>query len=179
MANMWFTSDTHYNHENILKFVDDKGDFIRPGFKNVDHMNEVLIDNFNKYVKPQDHVYFCGDVFFGSKDKIPYIMKRLNGKKRLVLGNHDDIQKQKLHEHFEKIMLWRHFKTENFLVTHIPLMADQFRHAAVNVHGHLHANFVMNGNKKDDRYINVCVENTEYRPFHMDDIMKIMRQRGF
>jgi calcineurin-like phosphoesterase family protein len=79
----WFTSDTHFCHDNIIKYCN------RP-FSDVDQMNEALIDNWNGCVQPGDNIYHLGD--FGTyKDlsSIEKIIKRLNGNKFLVAGNHD------------------------------------------------------------------------------------------
>lgn len=85
----WFTSDTHFGHQNIIKYCN------RP-FKDVDHMNEVLIKNWNSIVDPDDTIYHLGDFAMGPKDRWPSYIKRLNGMKLLVRGNHDqDEQKMK------------------------------------------------------------------------------------
>lgn len=81
-SNVFFTSDTHFNHANILKFCE------RP-FKTIDEMNEVLIDNWNKVVKEDDIVFHLGDFCFGGPQLWNKFLERLNGKKYLILGNHD------------------------------------------------------------------------------------------
>lgn len=187
-VDIWFTSDQHYGHANILNFKNNDGSLVRPGFTSVHEMDEFMIANHNRVVKPQDHVYFCGDTHYTKASEIAALMKRLNGKKRLILGNHDDIAKQHLLNYFEKIVLWRHFSQEGFIVTHIPLPYEQFRHKSkFNVHGHLHTHKVMmemiglegevEGMEEDLRYINICVENTDYTPIHMDQIKSIIKDR--
>jgi len=79
---IWFTSDPHYFHRRILELSN------RP-FANLEQMHEVLIENYNKVVGPGDTVIWVGDCFFGPKVKSKEIMDRLNGKKILVKGNHD------------------------------------------------------------------------------------------
>lgn len=80
----WFTSDTHYGHESVIKFCD------RP-FSSVEEMDNAMIDNWNKRVKPEDLCIFVGDVFMHCKaDRMREILSRLNGdRKILVFGNHD------------------------------------------------------------------------------------------
>lgn len=81
----WFTSDTHFFHENIIKFCGRE-------YEDVDKMNEGIIKIWNEYVKPEDIVYHAGDYSFkiySKKDLIRKITKRLNGFKILGLGNHD------------------------------------------------------------------------------------------
>ena len=54
---IWMTSDLHFNHENILKYEP----VSRP-FATVEEMNEVLIQNWNSKIKPEDIVYVLGDL---------------------------------------------------------------------------------------------------------------------
>ena len=65
-GNIWFTSDQHFSHGNILKFVDKNGNKIRP-FTQVDEMDEHLIEQWNNNVKKGDKVYHLGDITFNKK----------------------------------------------------------------------------------------------------------------
>jgi calcineurin-like phosphoesterase family protein len=84
---LFVISDTHFGHANILTFRGQDGALIRPGFSSVEEMDEFMVERWNSVVRPSDHVYHLGDVTM----KAPGlgIVKRLNGKKRLVRGNHD------------------------------------------------------------------------------------------
>ena len=78
------TPTSHFGHKNIIKYSS------RP-FKNVKEMDEALIANWNARVKPNDTIYHLGDFAFGDGSKDPgKYFKRLNGKKHLVIGNHDN-----------------------------------------------------------------------------------------
>lgn len=161
MSDIWIISDTHFGHENIIKFFD------RP-FHDRWHMDEALIQNWNALVKPQDKVYHLGDVYFGSNEDGERIMKRLNGHKRLVLGNHDDPKQHALWKYFDKIMLWRPFQEFRILLTHLPVHLDTFdmqgaRSDYLNVHGHIHTNPA-----PTERHVNVCVEQTNYHPINIE-----------
>lgn len=80
-----FSSDTHYGHGNIIKFCN------RP-FDSVRSMDEGLIYSHNKIVEPDDIWWFTGDFsFYRERKQIADILCRLNGKKRFILGNHDEI----------------------------------------------------------------------------------------
>lgn len=164
MRDIWFISDTHFYHGNILKFTGDDGKRIRPDFQSVEEMNEKMAQNWNELVKPGDHVWHLGDFAMGFKTGCEQLIKRLNGRKRLCVGNHDEVKE--VAPFFEKVVLWRIFKEFNFTCTHIPLMSSQLRKTAFNVHGHIHQNLMA-----DPHYINVCVEHTNYTPVHLDEIL--------
>lgn len=77
---VWFTADSHFSHRNIIKYCN------RP-FSSVAEMDETMIANWNDRVSQHDTVYHLGDFMFG-KNQLR-ILQRLNGRKHLILGNHD------------------------------------------------------------------------------------------
>jgi calcineurin-like phosphoesterase family protein len=92
----FFTSDTHFGHKNIIKYSN------RP-FNDVQHMNEMLIKNWNDTVAPDDLVFHLGDVALGPWEDWDRVLTRLNGYKVLVVGNHDRIfkgEKPRMQERF-------------------------------------------------------------------------------
>lgn len=78
----FYTADTHFGHQGMLTFGG------RP-FSTVDEMDEFIINAWNRTVGPDDIVYHLGDIGYGDGDRTRSIFSRLNGRKRLVLGNHD------------------------------------------------------------------------------------------
>jgi len=182
--NIWFISDTHLNHANILTFSDAYGEKIRQGFDSVEHMNEIIIDNWNKTVKPGDKVYHLGDVAFGPKQDWPKLFSRLQGRLRLIYGNHDHTNPDLYRPYFEKFMSWRQFKDMPipFICCHYVLHEDALfgRDTVFNVHGHIHDRVVMrpNSQQPDVRYFNVCVEKINYTPIHMDELQTRMKNHG-
>lgn len=192
MINFWFISDTHFNHTNILSFKDNNGDKLRP-FSSTEEMNETMIENWNKVVKPQDKVYHLGDVIFGDKKDFDGILSRLNGKKRLVLGNHDYGKEKLLAPYFKEMSSSRQFIKDDFkcILSHIPLHPDCIeRFGNLNIHGHLHCNNVYGeykmkyynyetekeeleiGKALCNNYLNVCVEQTNYKPINLEELIK-------
>lgn len=143
-------------------------------------MNEVMIDNWNKTVKPDDKIYHLGDVSFGNAQKMEAVLCRLNGKKRLIMGNHDSYPIEHYAKYFQKIMSWRQFKDmpKPFIACHYPLHEGALhgRDCVWNVHGHIHQRTVMLGDKPDNRYVSVCVEKINYTPIHIEDLMKKMER---
>lgn len=79
---VFFTSDWHVGHSNVLVY--DK----RP-FRDLSHMHEVLIANYNATVGPDGLCYFLGDMGMGKSDVLGKVIERLGGQKILILGNHD------------------------------------------------------------------------------------------
>lgn len=160
--NYWFISDTHFQHENILNFS--------PGpFSSVQERDEVMIENWNKVVKPGDYVYHLGDVFFGSKQTFPSLWNRLSGSKRLILGNHDDPMYFAKGGFFKKMGLWKVWPDRKLLFTHVPVHPDTLEGrlyvGGINVHGHTHLD-----GSPDGPYKSVCVELNNYTPVNLEEL---------
>src|SRR5574343_1568721 len=151
MGNIFVTSDTHFHHSNIIKYCN------RP-FSSTAEMDETLVQNWNSVVKPEDKVYHLGDVYFPLKERSDWLFSRLNGSKRLILGNHDNGKDQTLHKFFKEIYMWRFLKEFGLLLTHVPVhpgsLSSKLKY---NVHGHTH-----NSKSPDLPYKCVCVELTNY-----------------
>lgn len=174
MAEIFFISDPHWNHANILTFVGVDGKPIRPHFSNVEEMNEVMIERWNAVVRPQDKVWNLGDVFFGDFDEYKKIHSRLNGHQRLLLGNHDKDERLWTTRMFKKIGVIRRFDEYGFVCSHIPMNRHScFNHRQndylVNVHGHVHEQDV-----PDAGYVNISCEKTNYAPIHLEDLKKLV-----
>lgn len=166
MRDIWVISDTHFNHTNILKFKDYKGMYFRGHlFQTVEEMNERMVENWNAVVKEQDIVYHLGDVYMTNRANAVDLLSRLNGRKRLVLGNHDQLTEGVLHKFFQKITVWRMWPEFKLLFTHIPVHPDNLR-GYRNVHGHIH----QNNSPGLDEYVNVCVEKTDYTPVNIEEL---------
>lgn len=156
MHNVWFTSDTHFGHNNIIKYEHEA----RP-FDIIEEMNEKLIDNWNSVVGKKDTVYHLGDFCFGKQHL--EIAKRLKGRKILILGNHDVY---KYDDYFDRVFGTLSYKS--MWLTHIPVhTAELGGRAVINVHGHLHSKVI-----DDDRYFNVSVERHNLTPVHLDVILE-------
>lgn len=82
MNKIFFTSDHHFGHKNIIKFCN------RP-FESIDEMNEELISRWNAKVGPNDEVYHLGDFALCTTNEFTDIIGRLNGIIYLIGGNHD------------------------------------------------------------------------------------------
>ena len=81
---VFVVSDTHFQHQNIIRFCD----WSRP-FDTVEEMNEAIVKNWNSVVSPDDTVYHLGDCFMGQLETVAKYGFRLNGKIHVIPGNHD------------------------------------------------------------------------------------------
>lgn len=172
-SEIFVISDTHFGHKNIIGYSQ------RPFYDEFE-MDEHMIDKWNKTIRPQDKVYHLGDVYFGSQSYADNLLSRLNGKKRLILGNHDCVygKGNPLQKHFKKIYLFRCFKEFGLMLTHVPVHPSNIKRAGeggINVHGHIHTNLIMRESKSghshpDPRYKCVCVEHTDYFPVNIEEL---------
>lgn len=162
MNNIWFTSDTHFFHKKIIEYEKET----RP-FKNIDEMHEALITRWNSVVKPKDTIFHLGDFMMGRGNI--HIVTKLNGLKRLIMGNHDLAPTTEYSQYFK---CYGAFNWEHCILTHIPIHPNMLEARwFLNVHGHLHSKKVHNLNAiPDDRYFNVCVEQNNLTPIHADII---------
>lgn len=175
--NRFIISDTHFSHQACWeKFKLADGSPLRP-FTSTEEMDETMIERWNAKVRPGDTIYHLGDVVI--RKPALELVKRLNGRKILVRGNHDVYADKEYREvGFEQIHGVRVF-VDKFIMSHIPLHPDcvsaRFR---VNVHGHLHGNRVRlpDGNI-DARYFCVCVEHINYTPMSFDEIETAIQQQ--
>jgi len=124
-------------------------------------------------VKPGDKVYHLGDVVMGQggREGFPALIARLQGQKRLVVGNHDDIKWLSQGGWFKKVMMWRVMPEFNILLTHVPIHEASIHErivsvGGVNVHGHIHEKASPKG-----PYRCVCVEQTNYTPVNIEEIV--------
>jgi len=164
MRNIWAIGCTHFNHANIIKYCD------RP-FDSTQEMDELMIDNWNSVVKDGDIVYHVGDVYFGVDGRKS--LNRLKGRKRLLIGNHDNGKDEHLASNFQKVGLWRMFPDFGLLLTHVPvhpstLSENPNRGKMKNVHAHTHLNGEPDGDTEN--YKSVTVELNNYTPVNLEEL---------
>lgn len=169
---IWFSSDPHFHHENIIKYCN------RP-FVNAAEMNESLVEWHNAYVKPSDHWYCLGDVTMerDGQGRGLEIVGRLNGHKRLIMGNHDHYAIKHYLAYFEKVMAMN--MLDNIRFTHIPVHPGSMGKAIANVHGHIHDTPapppVVDG-EIIRPYINISMEWTGYRPLSFEEVKDLIKK---
>lgn len=136
--NIFFTSDTHFNHEQIINFCN------RP-FSTKEEMNQKLIENWNSIIKPNDYVFHLGDFAFGGSQLWNTIVDQLNGIKFFIIGNHD----QKIIQYgFTKKFKWIGPQL-NLIIEDQPLILNHYpflcfagayhKQKPFILHGHVHS----------------------------------------
>ena len=164
---IYFTSDLHLGHNAIINIVN------RP-FNNVEEMNNALINNINSFVNNNDTLYILGDISHKlTVDESNELIRRINGKKILIKGNHDKEFDKSL---FEGIYdyLEINLNNRNIILMHYPLKTwKNNRRGSIQLHGHIHAPKEYNEfNKKHGIYqYDVGVDANGYYPISIDYII--------
>ena len=167
---IYFTSDLHFRHANIIPICG------RP-FESIREMDETLIKNWNNIVKPEDEVYILGD-FTMSKDPkvVDEILEQLNGKKYLIIGNHDQFTKRYTGNSFEFIAPYYELRHEGqlFCLCHYPIAEwNGYYRGAYNLHGHQHNHKEYNDGNIEiglKRY-DVGVDANDFKPISINQIV--------
>jgi calcineurin-like phosphoesterase family protein len=179
MPSVFLYSDPHFGHQGVCKFMRNDGvTKLRP-WDNAEEMDEHLVKVYNERVKPNDKIYFLGDVVINRKAL--KIMHRLNGDKVLIRGNHDIFRDNEYREHFRELRAYH--VMNGMILSHIPIHEESLGRFGVNIHGHTHANRVMKTGLRserivDTRYHCVCVEQTDFAPILFEDVIKRITAEG-
>lgn len=161
---LFFTSDTHFNHEKVVSFCN------RP-FASLDEMNEELIKRWNSVVTSKDTIWHLGDFAWKQPD---IIFPRLNGKKHLIIGNHDTNQTTRLG--WESVQDYKRLKAgdDRIILFHYPITEWEGKgKGAFHLHGHLHSK----SNAKGKMFADVGVDITEnaYAPISWAELRDTIR----
>jgi len=176
---LFFTSDTHFYHKNIIHFVN------RP-FGDIEDMNETLIKWWNKTVPEDGIVFHLGDfAFTSSVPKIEDIVKRLNGEIHLIMGNHD------YQNHFDREIIKKMFAsvhdlyeikvedeeigdTQYLMLCHYPLLTwNKKERGSWNLHGHIHSGPRSTAKERGlnvGMQLDVGIDNSDYMPISYEDV---------
>lgn len=170
---IWFTSDTHFGHENVIKYSN------RP-YNDKHHMDEGLIANWNARVSPTDTVYHLGDVFFCQEVRALEILKRLNGEKHLILGNHDKQLKRvnKLRDQFVRIADYLEVTVgaQKIILCHYPMITwNGIGRGTWMLHGHCHGNLKY---PVENKIHDAGVDPNGYFPISFDQVKRIMDKKN-
>lgn len=182
---IWFTSDLHFGHQNIIKFCN------RP-WETTDEMDANLIKNWNSVVKPDDLVFDLGDFAFATNARWKELLSQLNGHHYLILGNHDISRwpGDKTMELFEGVNHQMILKIDGRMVylNHYPYLCfggawREPKNAVYQLFGHVHSGPNCGGTDSD-RLVNlfpyqydVGVDNNNYTPVSWQQVQEIINKQ--
>ncbi len=122
---IYFTSDLHLGHQNIIKFE-------RTQFSSIQEHDEFIINTIKKKMKKNDELYLLGDI--GNQNKLEWL-REVEWKKYFLIGNHDYASKEYYKELFDEFYEYPHYLKKRILLSHEPQLCDK---DILNIHGHLH-----------------------------------------
>jgi calcineurin-like phosphoesterase family protein len=193
--NLFFTSDTHYGHNNICKATTNwtDADNVTRDFKSLDHMNDTIVNNINEVVGENDILIHLGDFSFGGFDKIEEFRNRIICKNvHLVLGNHDhhiERNKDNIQRLFSSVNHYINLDVRRpslikkgvmdkfkFVLMHFPIASwDGMGNNVIHLHGHVHLpkhQRIGNG-----RSLDVGVDGNGLEPISLDEVVSLLKNQ--
>jgi calcineurin-like phosphoesterase family protein len=152
MGRVFVISDLHFGHRNMA---------IKRGFVDEAEHDEFIINNWNKVISKKDTVWILGDITM-EKTSPYHLLDRLNGYKKVVLGNHDmPPHVPELLKHVNSVCGM--IKYKGYILSHCPIHPYEVNRFKGNIHGHVHENTL-----DDPRYKNVSCEAVNYTPILLE-----------
>lgn len=164
VENIWLCADTHFGHEKMLNLR---------GFQTQEEMCQTLVDNINNTVPKTGKLLMLGDIVW-NRAAFKWL-EMIHCQKRIVMGNHDTFEPmayvnagvKKLYGSISLQAL-----EVRVVLTHIPSHVGEFDRWDLNIHGHKHDEVV-----PDDRYVCVSVEQTDYKPIKLIDVVSTWKAK--
>lgn len=186
----WFTSDTHWNHKNIVRGTSSWGTKEEGSshqntrdFDTLEEHNAKLIRNFNSVIKHDDILYHLGDWSFGGFEAIEKFRHQLNCRTiHLIYGNHDhhiENNKENIQDLFASVS---HYKEKSIDGTRICMSHYAMRvwnkshHGSWMLYGHSHGT-LPSGNYGNARTMDVGVDTNDLMPYSLEQLKLIMNKR--
>ncbi len=170
---IWFTSDTHFGHENIISHCN------RP-FATTEEMDATMIKNWNDRVSHSDTVHVVGDFSFRASKHIQQYVDELNGRIVLILGNHDEKNKEILNVFgvCPKLLKIKYYK-QRIILCHYQMANWQGKNRDIMPSWHLfgHAHGLTNPDVIQPGSMDVGVDVHEFKPLSFEDIKKCLSQQ--
>jgi calcineurin-like phosphoesterase family protein len=190
--NLYFTSDTHYNHSNICSSTTrwDRSLNKTRDFRSLDHMNDTLVNNINELVGQDDILIHLGDWSFGGFERIEEFRNRIVCRNiHLVLGNHDQHirnNKGNVQTLFLSALDYMNLDLRinrsgniekyNLILMHYPISSwDGLSKGNIHLHGHVH--LPSQQRIAEGRAMDVGVDGNNYYPISINEIIHIMDNR--
>ena len=167
---IFFTSDLHIDHRNMLKYSTMRGYM----FENVDQMNEGIIRNWNRIITPKDIVFHLGDLSLNNNyTRLSSFLKRLNGLIIQINGNHDrestinKLEQDGIIKTLDNDSVITH-QNQKIVLSHYPKNEWKgINEGWWHFHGHSHGTLGYNNQKR----IDVGIDNHPlFQPFSYSEI---------
>lgn len=179
---VFWTSDIHFFHDKIQAFCPNT----RAG-DTIEEMNELIIEKWNKTVRKRDRIFHLGDFSFGSYDQTLAVLKRLNGAKEFIEGNHDThalrsvIKKNpnlvQSYKSYDEVKVAK----EKFVLFHFPIECwNGMHHGRIHIHGHCHGQTSHNSKLMYNR-IDVGIDtrlNGDMLPYHHSEMLELVKKQN-
>ena len=169
---IYYIADLHLGHTNIIRHCN------RP-YTTIEEMDSSLITNWNSRISNNDIVYIVGDMMFRIAIHPEQYLLRLNGKKHLIVGNHDKswMKLIKLPLWFETVSSMVSINDAGYLITlcHYPMMTWPGSKNAFMVYGHIHNNTDADFwplIAKSDRMLNEGVDINNFAPVTLAEMIE-------
>lgn len=181
--NVFFTSDFHLFHNNVLIF--DKRPFV-----DVHEMHVAIEGGWNEVVKPNDVVIYLGDLSFARREdkaSVDAILSRLNGTIHFVMGNHDKFDEIKKMSRFQSVQDYLEVRIKQvdnnktvetmFCCMHYPIYSwNKSHHGSIMVHGHSHMSLSELEFHKTKKIFDVGVNGWDYKPISYLQVIEKLSQ---
>ena len=178
MGNIFVSSDLH--------FCLNKPFLYEPrGFFNIEEMNKNIVENWNSFVQPEDEAYVLGDIMLNDNEQGLELLKSLNGKIHIILGNHDTPTRESLYRECTNVVeitlaARLKYKGYHFFMTHYPCQTSNFddnkslKQRIINLCGHSHTKdpFL---DWKQHPIFHCEVDTNDCYPWLLDDIIKLIK----
>jgi len=185
---LYFTSDTHYMHQNICRGTtrwSNADDFCRD-FDTLDQMNDRIVNGINSAVGQDDILFHLGDWSFGGFERIEEFRNRINCKNiHIVLGNHDhhiERDREGIRRLFTSVNQYLELEVkgndweQNYVLMHYPIVSwNKMNDGVIHLHGHVHLSVDRRIGK--GKTMDVGVDGNGLDPLHTSDIKRLMKDQ--
>jgi calcineurin-like phosphoesterase family protein len=181
---LWFTSDTHYNHSNIVSATTQWTDPVTcREFTSLEQMNTTLVNNINEKVEQDDILFHLGDWSFGGFEQIQKFRNQIVCKNvHIITGNHDhhiERNKDNIQSIFSSVNKYLNLDVswdagkQRFALMHFPIASwDNMARGAIHLHGHVH--FESNVRIGVGKMMDVGVDGNNLYPIEMNEVLRLM-----
>jgi calcineurin-like phosphoesterase family protein len=185
---LYFTSDTHYMHQNICRGTTrwSNADGFTRNFDTLDQMNDRIVNGINTTVGQDDILFHLGDWSFGGFERIEEFRNRINCKNiHIVLGNHDhhiERDREGIRRLFTSVNQYLELEVkgndweQNYVLMHYPIISwNKMNDGVIHLHGHVHLSADRRIGK--GKTMDVGVDGNGLDPLHTSDIKRLMKDQ--